>query len=345
MKAIIHPGFHKTGTTSIQRYFAENRNSLVNSGIYYPNFAKIAEQSNKEIGHFRFAEDVATDSESLQLYSDFLASDRPPSTTTFISAESMIRHRAPGFKDRRSAKIAYAKRISGIFADSIQVIFTIRKSSEFADGCYRELIKKTRYSKTFENYIVNEFLHLDYFENIEVWKTVTDDVKILPYELMCTPGNDLVSSFVKTVFGIQPSQRTDIKANPSASPVVTEFKRLLNMSTLDDSIVNRLFFKAINTGYQHISNSCSYWNREKMNMFLEGRLELFENFRDMFVPGGDAFECFSKSVTPRFLGTLEIDRGLWTDIAVASGASKEEVAEIEATATTFKPQTVSMIKK
>jgi len=38
MKTIlyIHPGIHKTGTTSIQHYLSLNRDVLLNYGIYYP---------------------------------------------------------------------------------------------------------------------------------------------------------------------------------------------------------------------------------------------------------------------------------------------------------------------
>jgi hypothetical protein len=35
-KLIIHPGFHKTGTTSLQQALASSRESLMKEGFYYP---------------------------------------------------------------------------------------------------------------------------------------------------------------------------------------------------------------------------------------------------------------------------------------------------------------------
>lgn len=44
MKLIIHAGIHRTGSSSLQNYFAENRASLLKQGIFYPGESKNHQQ-------------------------------------------------------------------------------------------------------------------------------------------------------------------------------------------------------------------------------------------------------------------------------------------------------------
>ncbi len=63
MKIKLHIGTHKTGTTSIQKYFRKNENALRENKIWYPNFDII--NQNKRYAHHELAHSIAGKSRNL----------------------------------------------------------------------------------------------------------------------------------------------------------------------------------------------------------------------------------------------------------------------------------------
>jgi hypothetical protein len=92
MKLLLHPGVHKTGTTSIQQVLFDNRRWLSHQGLVYP----IERPFVGPRAHHNFAHALAhggtNEKETARRFLETAANNARPSDTVIISSEPIYRH-------------------------------------------------------------------------------------------------------------------------------------------------------------------------------------------------------------------------------------------------------------
>lgn len=189
MKIIIHPGFHKTGTTAIQTYLKTHREALAGAGFIHPDFAETGDPG-KIAGNFYFAKEIAESPERIAEFRDYLFEQAKRGDVLFLSAESMIRHAAgpsdapsQGPAEQWKARIAYVERLREVLpGDDVEVVFTLRDVFPLAESYYQENVKKTMFPGDFVTYLRNRFVEYDIATVITIWQKIFPKVTIRSYE-------------------------------------------------------------------------------------------------------------------------------------------------------------------
>ncbi|KAF0674584.1 GSCFA domain-containing protein [Profundibacterium mesophilum] len=203
MKIIVHPGFHKTGTTAIQTYLKTHRDALAAAGFIHPDFAETGDPG-KIAGNFYFAKQVAEAPERVAEFRDYIAAQAARGDVLFLSAESMIRHAAdPGEARAQSpaehwrARIAYVERLREVLpGNDVEVVFTLRDVFPLAESYYQENVKKTMFSGDFTTYLRTRFVEYDIATIITIWQRIFPKVTIRSYEADMTHPKGIVGALL-----------------------------------------------------------------------------------------------------------------------------------------------------
>lgn len=128
-KIYIHIGVHKTGTTSIQTIFKENREEILNKiGIKFINFP------NKETKKLNMKEKL------FSLQKDLL-SMKDESDVFLVSSESLVGKMSNHYRETKKI----AKNIFDIIPKelfSVEIIIFLRKQEFFIESLYKQMIQQ-----------------------------------------------------------------------------------------------------------------------------------------------------------------------------------------------------------
>lgn len=199
-KTLLHIGFHKTGTTALQWFLANNRERLNNFGISYPDFRDF-DASVREEGHFHFAKLLAESEENVYPLKKFLSACSNDSSTLVISAESMVRHVASGSYEKSSdARTDYIDRIkNSLPSGEITVVASLRNPYKLIESYYQEFLKKTFFTGTLDNYLNKFFTQYDPLNTLFAWGDIFTNVSLRSYEEDLKHEKGIVGAFFEQV--------------------------------------------------------------------------------------------------------------------------------------------------
>lgn len=158
MKVVVHPGFHKTGTTSIQRLLEHNRDALVGHcrlltprDLRSTGLAALAYCLNPgpdELGFFIY--ELAKELEAID----------PNDTRTLIMSSEDLAGQIPG-RHGLTSYAAAPQLMSAIEATVIECLpkadvhfyFSIRRSEQWVESCYAQHVRSIRLTEDKEAYI------------------------------------------------------------------------------------------------------------------------------------------------------------------------------------------------
>lgn len=235
-RLILHIGTHKTATTSIQRFFAQNRATLATRGVFYPGYDLIGKKP-----HYAHLGMVNALSGTHKSYSAedarrFFAKVRERMDdydTTVISAEPFYRHilgDAPGSAPDAywPARAGYIEQIHDLLGDA-QIAVVFRRQADYAQSLYQEHIKVTRYSKPFRDFLSDFWFHFAFLDQARAWNRVFPGLRAMSFEKLVASG-DPVQEFARLLDlpceDLPPAERHN-----EAMPVdMVIFKRLLQQA-------------------------------------------------------------------------------------------------------------------
>ena len=229
MKTVIHTGFHKTGTTALQAYFATNRDALLQNGFCYPNFSKLNPEISEK-GHFFFANEIANTTGQIEPLKNFLVQESINSNVLFLSAESISRHTFDYSDDSiRKRKHAFLVRLAqALPSPQVEIMATLRNPYRLIDSHYQEFVKKTFYSKPFSEYLGVYFESYDPVANLTLWNQIFDRVSVRGYESDCKHEYGIAGAVLSDYAPhFKPEQGTE-SLNVSLSTLSIEVLRRLN---------------------------------------------------------------------------------------------------------------------
>lgn len=167
---LLHIGMHKTGSTSLQRFFVRNRAILKVMGIDYPKAynanGKLLPKHNDLFQAISHEKDFGTAHPVLGASSarvDQLARRIEANRITVLSAE--------GFSGESPAFAEAFAPLRGRF--EIKVICFLRRQDDWAQSFYKQMVqsREVREARTFEAFLDGESTrkHLDYLQLLNWW--------------------------------------------------------------------------------------------------------------------------------------------------------------------------------
>lgn len=229
MKVVLHIGFHKTGTTALQSFLTENRDTLAGYGLNYPDFSKYDNDVNEK-AHFFLANAIADQSHNIQHLQAFLEQESRGCQTLFISAESLIRHSLDIEKlTPRDRKLQYLKRLASVLPQAdTEVVVSLRNPFKLIDSYHQENVKKTFYSGSFAQYVGNFFKEYDPISTLDVWQEVFPRISVRQYEADCNHEYGIVGAFMEVYAPEFKPEKPAQRLNTSLSTLSVEVLRRLN---------------------------------------------------------------------------------------------------------------------
>jgi hypothetical protein len=210
---ILHIGRHKSGTSSIQQYLAENREGLEAQGILFPFTG-----ARNRIGHHQLADQLnpkVTDGAELEtMLSDLRAEIRPGHETVVLTSEAM-----QGITETdRLARLQEA-----LPAEKTVVICYFREHVDYAQSAYRQMLQAQPRFMTFPDYIKR---FRDSSDFIARWRAI-GDLRMKWFDRGRFKGGDVITDFCSEA-GIRELPRKKILRNPSIGGNLLYFKLLAN---------------------------------------------------------------------------------------------------------------------
>lgn len=236
MRTILHIGTHKTGTSSIQNFLANNRDHLARGGIHFATSVRSARNVNA------LAADVACGRHARA--EEFVAAavaqaERRGCETLLLSAESFYAMTAFFYlllacpvDDYWEAERAAISRLLALLPEGeVSVICYLRRQDMFVESLYNQFVKQAPgYAGTIEDFVEQCGPLPDYDGHLRLWTQALgrEAVQVRSYE---RARGDLVEDFaehalrLRSIAGFRPE---GVPVNAPLGPDLLDFKRALN---------------------------------------------------------------------------------------------------------------------
>lgn len=233
MKLIIHIGWHKTGSTALQKFCLKNSAALVSQKVIIPETGLLTVAHHRipwSVQHEKrnpWAHSSGHSHEDASLVESMLAECRARgATTAIISSEE--------FCTLTEEEI----RILGTFlvAEDVTIVAYLRSQDELLDSFYRMLVRwsERRICDDFDEFMEGllESAFLNYYDNISRWSQVfgTERIVLRKYDRSTMMDGDISTDFMNTI-GVDVGAawwRDSNDENASLSAYSTEYLRYTN---------------------------------------------------------------------------------------------------------------------
>lgn len=233
-RLFLHIGTHKTGTTSIQRFCANNTEALAKAGIYYPSFeigGYPTHYAHHMLAHATAGRNDVMDLWHVERFLSLVRSRMTRDQACLISAEPYYRHRLPQADGRQSFGL-YIDRVAQTYADfDVTVLVMLRRQDLFLESLYAEHVLATDYTGTIMEFAQSRQGMLDYNGRLGNWSDSfgAENVWVRTFEPSLLKG-PVERSFVEWL-GVTWTNAFKIRGdrhNVSLPRAFVEFKRAMN---------------------------------------------------------------------------------------------------------------------
>lgn len=235
-KIILHVGLEKTGTTYLQNVFSLNRQSLVNSGVHYP-------ETGLEDGHhywfakalgFNFEHEIYDRGRLVGIKENMLKElEQSHCQSVLISSEHF---------DFNASRLACGHVKDFFSGFDVSVVIFLRNQIDYAQSLYVEHIKWGG-QETFKEFL-DTCGKFNFLEKVSLWRQAGFDVRVADYD---SCKQDILKSFLK-IAGISIDATIldlpSVRKNVSPPIDFIELVRQLNITT--DKKTRRARYAALN---------------------------------------------------------------------------------------------------
>lgn len=295
MKAFVHVGTEKTGTTTIQHFLGKNRQLLLEDGFLYPHSPeeegtfKIVKFGHTKLPAFSMdsgrIEDIQkflqlTDPEKLSQFRDKLKReiDREVSETNVKTVVFSSEHCSSRLVNKSEIERLY--NLLKNFFEDIKIIIYIRRQDKFLLSTYSTAVRCGRteaFSLPCQEVIDKRY---DYWKILKKWESVfgKENIIVRVFEPQQMIEGNLLSDFAN-ILGIDITKRYKSVKNLNSSLDVhsLDFLRLVN------HYVPRFTGSDINQGRAQLLKSIETYSQyysDKMSFSLSRKM--YENFMANF---------------------------------------------------------------
>lgn len=308
----LHIGIPKTGTSSLQAVFAQNRDALLSQGLLYPT------QLRHGHAHHLLACDLVDQIQPNPM-PDFWYGDRPRGVAWRTLHEEIAEHSAQLRSVLVSSELFFgqsyrldemvSKIAEELKAYSVKVIIYLRRQDELYSSFFNQDVKGSRrwHQCAHHFYEQHQLFRHGYDELLDVWSSVfgVDNILIRPYEKPQWKNNGLLADFCDVV-GVDLNDAELPKANSSLSANQLFIKRALNRigfpASSNDSVVSHLLIlcdESHRRPLRYINNIYYEKLRSKWldtNLNIEGKYLGGERLFHDTIPGVDDTQHYEPCV-------------------------------------------------
>lgn len=222
----LHIGFGKTGTSSLQSFFARNQERLSGLGVYYPSTGRDGLDAHHYIATAA-RPGGGTGYDTDRSWEDYVALLREeiagrPEPNVLISSEV--------FSGRLSWRLL--RMLKGVFRE-IRVIGYVRRQDVLIASNYNQWVKSENLTKKLNELVVLPF-HFDVW--MGVWEKFLGgfpgQLIVRPFEREQLVNGNVIDDFMSAIFGIEVdgtfAPPDGLRANQRLSLDALEFKRVVN---------------------------------------------------------------------------------------------------------------------
>ena len=202
VSVILHAGFHKTGTSAIQKVASRNRRRLRAGGVLYPRlwpatFRPVGAQhllAHAVAGNERFV----TLKQARSLISRWRRWGERTGGRVLLSSEAICRHQLGDASDRLERQRAYLERLAEVLEGfEVQPLMVVRRQDDFVRSLYQEHVAAgmgESARRPFADFIVRlGAAKTDFLDRIRLFQDVFGRVRVLVYEELA--GRNLPGAF------------------------------------------------------------------------------------------------------------------------------------------------------
>jgi len=232
-KVFLHIGRHKTGTSSIQNFFASNQDLIGDYNYLYPKtgFTGVAHHElayclSKKITDLSSGSSIV---DEIDLCQQLLSEINETQKNIIISSEAIQNTNPELFGDLLKNK-------------DVHILIYLRNQQDYLASAYAQKVWATRYTESIEDYYNNIF-DADYYAFLDKWEKVfPGKVHVRRFGRDQLHSNDIVVDFVVNMLNIQNvalinkiKNRQTFDCNPSLTVKLLQFKTLFNKLNLSCS--------------------------------------------------------------------------------------------------------------
>lgn len=230
MEIIFHIGFHKTGSSSIQKFLHTFREKLMKSNILYPNHGIVGSAHHGIIWtlkpstlaqFYRFEPDH-------NIFQKILTEARETDSSRIILSSEF-------FSNLSISDINLIKTKIGEGNFRFVIIMYIRRQDTTIESLYRQVIKafESREKSTFYDYSKRKWVVslLDYNQILSMWKQVFEEAMIIVriYNREFFPDGNVILDFLSILqIDLPEVKKYKFEANPSLSHLSALVMRKIN---------------------------------------------------------------------------------------------------------------------
>ena len=225
-KIFIHIGTYKTGTSSIQHFFAKNSKKLQSQGMLYLG-AGLHPNLHKHLALFDYCHSSSYNLERKRNWNGVDLAEMAKREISSSSAHSiLISEEELSFPDPEiPKKLAFFKELG-----DVTIVFCVRRQDKFLESLYLQFMKEPgrRLKKSFGEVLVDpEFSQRAKFDQIaDGWSDVfgRENIQLLDFEIL-KKGDELISNFSKVVGIRLDFDFDDLRFNETISHEMAEIIR------------------------------------------------------------------------------------------------------------------------
>lgn len=226
MTCFLHIGAPKTGSTALQEFLFENRETLSRKGWEYPDV------SLRGFGHHDIAflisggypEWALSQERPLEDLLQELTNKIKGKSNVIISSENFYLYPAP---ERMASVLTEA----GFPFNSVKIIVYVRRQDEIHASWYNQAVKAQGYTGTIKDCISETFDLWDYRARIDEWAHIFGEKNIIvrPYEYGTLEKNDIRLDFLKLLnIGSENFDWPEKRINTRLNGDLLQFQSLIN---------------------------------------------------------------------------------------------------------------------
>ncbi|MGF1503441.1 MAG: hypothetical protein ACFBSD_16690 [Paracoccaceae bacterium] len=234
-RAILHIGTEKTGTSTLQLFFAKNRAALARNGILYPQFAGDVQHSRLTAyaQDDRIRDDLRIDLgiESADDLAAFRTRVEAEAAAELGTAPATLLFSSEHLQSRlvRESELARLRAFLSAHVDRVEIAVYLRRQDLVAVSLYSTLVKFGGDREAIFPDLSKWRSYFDYAALLERWAAAFGRDAIRPriFEPACLRGGSVVEDFA-TEWALGPGLRSVANANESVAPAAQEWLRRLN---------------------------------------------------------------------------------------------------------------------
>ncbi len=283
-KVIIHIGFHKSGTSAIQEFCAENRGYLLDQKVDYTKIGLYGTGhhilSHKWGGWLDTCEFSQSPESLWDELADYVQAD--DGKTVLISSERFC-----GLTNDVQADEALSFIREKLSETHVEIVAYVRRQDDFAESLFKQSLRGKNHRRPIDEFIENLPPFFDYYAAMSLWAKYfgAENVSVRLYEPSRFLGGNLIVDFFERS-GLQVPEMSDFettKRNPSMSSAAATF---LTDPEFLEFRNNERFREAIKRGLGSISfdnpsqaHILSFSQRKRiMELFRQSNMALCQEF-------------------------------------------------------------------